>query len=177
MAQLDQAFDATSVEPNQPFEVIPAGKYQAQIVASDLKPTSNGAGQYIWLELDILDGEYQGRKIWDRLNVINPNPQAVEIAQRALSALCHACGVMAFTDTEELHWKPVLVTVRVRPPKGDYAASNEIRGYSPIDGSLPAASAMPNTSPNQPALAASALPIAQPVARSSSSPPWRKRAS
>ncbi len=173
MARLDTTFDATSVEPSQPFEVIPAGKYPVHIVASDLKPTSNGAGQYIWLELDILDGEYKGRKIWDRLNVINPNPQAVEIAQRALSALCHACGVMAFTDTEELHWKPILATVRVRPPKGDYAASNEIRGYSPIGGTVPAASAAANAPQNQSA-PAPAAPTATPA---SSSPPWRKRAS
>jgi hypothetical protein len=35
----------------------------------------------------------QGRKIFDRLNLVNAEPdQAVEIAQRTLSAICHATG-------------------------------------------------------------------------------------
>lgn len=172
MARLDTTFDATSVEPSQPFEVIPADKYVVQIVASDLKPTSSGTGQYIWLELEILEGEYKGRKLWDRLNIINPNAQAVEIAQRSLSALCHACDVMAFSDTEELHWNPVVATVRVRPPKGEYAASNEIRGYEPVDPNKRSPVTAAQSKPQ--AAAAQAATTTKPA---SSSPPWRKNAS
>jgi len=34
--------------------------------------------------LDILDGQHKGRKIFDQLNLVNPNPTTVEIAQRTL---------------------------------------------------------------------------------------------
>ena len=162
MAEL--AFDATAVEPAQPFEVIPAGKYKVHVVASEMRPTKNGDGQYLWLELEILEGEYQGRRLWDRLNLANSNSQAVEIGQRALSALCHAVGELHVADSEVLHLKPVLVTVRVKPAKDDYAASNDIRGYSAVAGftAPPAATVSPATATSV-------------AATATKTPPWRQK--
>lgn len=133
MAQLGHTFDATTVAPQEAFALLPAGDYLAQIIASDMRPTKDGNGQYLWLELEIMDGENAGRKTWDRLNLVNGNSQTVDIAQRALSAICHACGKLKVDDSEDLHFIPMCVTVRVRPAKGDYAASNEIRGYKTAD--------------------------------------------
>lgn len=147
MAQL--GFDATQVEPSQAFDVLPAGKYKVQVVDSDMRATNDGNGQYLWLELEILEGEYQGRKTWDRLNLVNQNQQAVEIAQRNLSALCHATGKLHVADSQELHFIPVVASVKVRPPKDGYDASNQIRGYesagnvTPMARSAPAATAAP----------------------------------
>jgi len=90
MARFDTSFDATSVEPTTAYELLPAGKYRAQIVESEMRVTRNGMGQFLWLMLDILEGEQKGRKIFDQLNLVNPNPTTVEIAQRTLSAICHA---------------------------------------------------------------------------------------
>lgn len=163
MAQL--GFDATQVQPNEPFEVIPAGKYKVQIVASEMRPTKDGNGSYLWLELDILEGECQGRKLWDRLNLSNPNQQAVEIAQRTLSAICHATGKVKVQDSEELHFIPMIATVRVRPAGNGYDASNEIRGYAPANGAVSGAISAP----------AASAPAARPAAQSSGAkvPPWR----
>lgn len=151
MTQLGHTFDATAVEPNQPFEVIPAGKYKVQIVASEIRATKNGEGQYLWMELEIIDGEYQGRKLWDRLNLWNNNQQAVDIAQRTLSAICHAVGELHVSDTETLHFKPMITTVRVKPADGQYSASNELRGYEAVAGgpapAQPAARAPAATAP------------------------------
>jgi hypothetical protein len=66
MAKLGTTFDASSVDPTMPFEVLPPGRYLVQIVSSEMRPTKDGAGQYLWLELDVLEGEYQGRKLFDR---------------------------------------------------------------------------------------------------------------
>ena len=99
MARFDTSFDATSVEPTTPYELLPAGKYSAQIVESEMRVTRNGMGQFLWMMLDILDGPYKGRKIFDQLNLVNPNPTTVEIAQRTLSAICHA------TDGHDLAWR------------------------------------------------------------------------
>ena len=103
MARFDTSFDATSVEPTTAHELLPAGKYRAQIVESEMRVTKNGMGQFLWLMLDILEGEHKGRKIFDQLNLVNPNPTTVEIAQRTLSAICHATGKMHVSDSEELH--------------------------------------------------------------------------
>lgn len=165
MANLGGTFDATQVQPQEAFTVIPAGKYKAQVVASEIRATNNGAGQYLWFEMEILDGEQQGRKLWDRLNLWNDNATAVEIAQRTLSAMCHAAGQLHVADSDELHFKPMIVTVRVRPagPGKDgkqYDASNEIRGYEAVNGAAPAApthQAAPAPAP-APAPSAAAMP-------------------
>lgn len=160
MSQLPQTFDATQVEPNQPFEVIPAGKYRVQIVASEIRATKNGEGQYLWMELEILDGEHQGRKLWDRLNLWNNNRQAVDIAQRTLSAICHATGQMHVSDTETLHFKPMITTVRVKPGDAQYSPSNELRGYEAVGGGAPAQPATRAPAAAPPAATAAARPAA-----------------
>ena len=72
---------------------LPRGMYQVIVMASDLKPTQAGTGQYIELTLQIVDGEHAGRRLWDRLNVSNPNKTAEDIAKRQLQELCLATGV------------------------------------------------------------------------------------
>ena len=112
MARFDAAFDASGIEPTTAYELLPAGKYSAQIVESEMRVTRNGMGQFLWLMLDILDGPHKGRKIFDQLNLVNPNPTTVEIAQRTLSAICHATGKMQVSDSEELHLIPMTIQVK-----------------------------------------------------------------
>lgn len=164
MARFDTSFDATSVEPTTAQELLPAGKYRAQIVESEMRVTKNGMGQFLWLMLDILDGEYKGRKIFDQLNLVNPNPTTVEIAQRALSAICHATGKMHVSDSEELHLIPMTIQVKIRPPKNGYGESNAV-AYLPPDRAAAARAA-------KPASAAPATPAAPPKMASA---PWNKK--
>ena len=136
-----------------------------------MRVTKDGQGQYLWLELDILDGAHAGRKLFDRLNLVNHNPQTVEIAQRTLSAICHACGRMQVKDSAELHLIPIFVDVRVRPPKGEYGESNVIR-YLAREPASPAVA---------PAKHASVPRIAQPAAtpmqaQSFATAPWKRQA-
>ena len=136
MARFDTSFDATSVEPTTAHELLPAGKYRAQIVESEMRVTKNGMGQFLWLMLDILEGEHKGRKIFDQLNLVNPNPTTVEIAQRTLSAICHATGKMHVSDSEELHLIPMTIQVKVRPPKNGYGESNAVAYLLPERGAV-----------------------------------------
>ena len=73
MALLNGTFDASGVEPAAPMELLPPGRYVAQIVQSEMQPTKAGDGQMLWLELEVLEGAQRGRKIWDRLNLANRN--------------------------------------------------------------------------------------------------------
>jgi hypothetical protein len=138
MARFDNAFDASGIEPTTAYEVLPAGKYRAQLVESEMRVTRNGMGQFLWLMLDILDGHHQGRKVFDQLNLVNPNPTTVEIAQRTLSAICHATGKMQVSDSEELHLIPMTIQVTVKPPKDGYSERNAIRYLVPEPGAAPA---------------------------------------
>lgn len=181
MAHLGTTFDATTVEPNKPFEILPPGRYVAQIVASEMRATKDGQGQYLWLELDVLEGEYVGRKLFDRLNLVNNNPTTVEIAQRTLSAICHAVGKLQVQDSEELHSIPLVADVKVQPSKNEgYGPSNTLR-YLPLEPAKPQAApvvparanAAPGTvaSPTAPVARPAAAPAAKPAGLT---PPWRR---
>jgi hypothetical protein len=131
MAQLGMNFDATQIEPSTGagLPLVPPGKYLVHMVASEMRPTKDGTGNFLYVEFDILEGPYQGWKLVDRLNLINPNPQTVQIAQRTLSAICHAVGVMSVNDSNQLHARRMAVDVRVEEGKGQYRDSNRIVAY------------------------------------------------
>jgi hypothetical protein len=131
MADLNELnFNAASVEPNEGFDVIPAGEYDAVIVASEVKPTSAGTGKMLKLELQILNGKFQNRKVWDNLNIWNPNAQAVQIAKGTLSAICRAVNVLTPKDSSELHNKPLRIKLAVEK-SAEYGEQNKIKAYKP----------------------------------------------
>lgn len=181
MAIFAQTFDANSVEPSN-FDVFPAGKYLAQIVSSEMRPTKDGRGQYLFLELDILEGPFAGRKLFDRLNLVNDNPDTVDIATRTLSSICRATGQMQVKDSEQLHLIPLIADVRVRPPKGQYGESNSIR-YLPRNAAAaptpatrtPAGYAAPASAPATTATPQPARPAA-PAAPAAGGLPWQRQA-
>jgi hypothetical protein len=146
MANLN-GFDASQVEPAS-FDPLPAGKYLACVVESEMRPTKNGAGQLLHLTFQVLEGEYKGRKTWARLNLKNPNPQAEQIARGQLSALCRAVGVMTPKDSLELHNLPLLITVKVKKREDTGDLQNEVSGFSKKESATAApAPAAPSTPP------------------------------
>ena len=132
MANLN-GFDATNVDPATDFEPLPAGKYLAVITDSEMKPTKSGSGHYLELVFQVIEGQFKNRMLWSRLNLDNPNRQAVQIAQGELSAICRAVGVMQPKDSIELHNLPLLVTVKCKKREDTGDIVNEIRGYSKKD--------------------------------------------
>jgi len=132
MANLN-GFNANEVEPNTPFDPLPAGKYLAAITATEMKPTKAGDGSYLQLEFTILEGEYKERKVWDRLCLNHPNAQTVKIARGNLSALCRAVGVMQPKDSVELHNLPLVITVKVKKREDTGELTNEVKGYAKKD--------------------------------------------
>jgi hypothetical protein len=170
MARLGETFNASTVEPNKPFEPLPPGRYVVQIVNSEMRATKDGMGQLLWLELDVLEGAYAGRKLFDRLNLINNNPTTVEIAQRTLSAICHATGLMQVDDSEQLHLIPLIADVKVQPPKNGYDAQNTLR-YMPLEQQPAPRSIAPAARP----AVAPAAPGASPApATKTGTAPWRR---
>lgn len=161
-------FDATQVAPDAGFDPIPAGDYVAMIEDSEVKPTKANTGMYLQLVWQIVDGQYKGRKVWDRINIQNQSQTTEEIGQKQLSAVCHAVGVLKVVDSAELHDKPCIIKVTVKPAEGQYLASNEVKGYKALSGSPQVAQAAPVAAP-QPAPAAAAAP-----AQRAATPPWVK---
>lgn len=123
-------FNANDVTPSIGIDPIPAGKYQAVIIESEMKPTRNGSGQYLEFTFEVIEGDYKGRKVWARLNLENQNSQTVQIARADLSAICRAVNVMEPRDSIELHNLPMTITVRCRKNPETEEISNEIKGYA-----------------------------------------------
>lgn len=130
MAALGQdGFDANDVEPNAAFDPIPAGNYQCVITESEEKENSKGTGTYVQFTLEVIDGEFKGRKVWERLNLNNPSEEAVKISRAVLSAMCRAAGKMAVRDSTDLHNLPMVVKVGLEKRKDTGELQNRIKGY------------------------------------------------
>lgn len=125
-----EGFDASKVEPNAPMTPVPKGDYTVIIESDEVKVTKKGDGKYLKLTMQIIDGEYKGRKLWDQLNLWNPSKQASVIAQQTLSAICHAVGILVPVESSRLHNKPMRVSVICKEFEGKL--QNEVKGYSKV---------------------------------------------
>ena len=156
------SFNAHNVAPATRPGPIPKGTYLAHIIESDLQPLKSGNGEALKLVFEVLDGEYKGRKVIERLNIVHANAQTQNIAQSQLSALCHAIQVMELRDSGMLHYKPVRISVTIRESAG-YDPQNSVNGYEAASGGMPA------HTPAAPFQQAPAAPAAN------SAPAWAKR--
>ena len=165
-------FDASQVPEQQEFSALPEGQYVVIATASEMKPTKSGTGQFLQFTFEVLDGPQKGRKLWARLNLVNPNQIAVDIAQRELGAICRAVGVIKPSDSAELHNKPMLITVAVEIDDRK-RESNIIKKYESVGPG--AAAAAPAASGGAPwgGAAQQAAPAAAPAA-APGTPPWAK---
>ena len=139
MASLVFSAASVEIEERPSRQPVPNGNYVALITDSEIKTTKRGDGRYLQLVWEITKGEHKGRMIWDRLNVENPNPTAVKIAQQDLAAICTAMGKGGIDDSDELHYKEITIAVQVSPASNGHDASNEIKGYSAPAGAAPVA--------------------------------------
>jgi hypothetical protein len=123
-------FDASKVEPEVGFGTIPQGQYNALIVGTERRTTKAGDGSYLSIEFRLVGGEYEGRRLWTRLNLANPNDAAVRMARGELSAICRAVGILTPRDSSEFHNQRIVLCIN-RKKGADGVYENVIRGYLP----------------------------------------------
>ena len=129
MENILDGFNASEVEPQGTFEVIPAGRYVAVIIESVTKENSAKTGSFLEMVFQIIEGPNEGRKLWARLNLKHPNETAVKIARAQLSSICRATGKMTPRDSAELHDIPLVIAVRVQKREDTGDMTNDISGY------------------------------------------------
>lgn len=135
-------FDARTVAPQVTLEPIPQGWYKVVISKSNIKPTNKGDGGYLDLVCQVIDGQFTGRQVHWNLNLWNPSQQAVEIAYKQLSAICHVIGQFQVqsqnvddTATPTLHNQPFCISVVVT--QGEKGPINNIKGCKDVYGNDP----------------------------------------
>ena len=182
MAKIGNKVDYSAIHTTG--ELLPAGMYQAIIVASGGDPddertgedglvsSRSGKGRYLPVTFEIIEGEYKGRQIFKNFNLENSNEQAVRIAQSEIKELLTAVG-WDFTakpcgpeDTSEIHMIPLTLQVVTRVNRQTDDEQNEIKHFKPRQS--PGMTTAPATGSKA---AAPATPAAPPWARSANSAP------
>ena len=128
MANLSD-LDMNNVQAESIRQALPAGDYQAVIVDSGMKtPKSGGAGM-LELVLQVQNHpQFNGAKLWDRLNIRHAKPDVANIARQRLKAIMDAVGLASISDSQQLHNRQLTVTVAQSEYNGK--PTNEVKGYS-----------------------------------------------
>ena len=108
----------------------PDGSYPVMIVNEEMRNTKAG-GQMLALTLEVIDGPYKGRKLWDNLNVVNSSEVAQNIAHSKLKGYFHAVGSEGADDTAELIRKPLGVKIKTKEKNGFENTDIYILDYLP----------------------------------------------
>ncbi len=144
-------FDATKIEERADFSPVPPGDYMCVISNSSEQNTKGGKA--FKFELDIVSGEYQGRKLFEFLNLVHTNELTVKIAQQSLAEMCKAVNMVNIQDTSQLHGKRLIARVAIEEGGREYVdnsgnkkvttAQNKIKKYMPISGVVSASATQP----------------------------------
>lgn len=125
-------FDSTAIESNEvpsDFGAIPDGKYLVHIAESEEK-ISNAGNKYLNLKLQILDGEYRNRYVWDIINLWHPKDNVRDIASQTMASICRATGILKPVTSEELHFKPLTASISLETDS-QYGDQNRVKKYLP----------------------------------------------
>lgn len=172
MANLAGSYDPNA-EPGGDFDPIPAGEYVAEIIDSDIEEISrrDNKGRRLKLTWKVAGGDFNGRLVWQRLNMWAENMNNLDmvqsIAQSQFAAVRHATGKVHVQDSNELHHIPCRIRVSVKTDQ-NYPPSNEVKNVAALEGA-PTPAAAPAAFKAPPATAA------KPAASGGGSAPWRQK--
>jgi hypothetical protein len=146
---------AESFEGRQ--EPIPNGKYKAVATSAQRKHTKSGNGWFGELVFTIVEGEYEGRTVTHRFNMVNPSDEAVAIGRSHMKRYLDSIGNLEPKDESDLCHIAVLIMVGCKKEtytnrKGEQAEGifNEVVKIDPFENTPPkeqAASEKPATAP------------------------------
>jgi len=94
-------FDPNEEIVSSSFDPIKDGTYECVFNNHDFKETQSGTGKYLEMEFVIMGGDFDGRLVWNRLNLVNKNEQAVQIAREQLAEFCLAVECTSPLKTED----------------------------------------------------------------------------
>ena len=149
--QLGKTFNRNEMaEPDNNFDPIPAGWYQAEIEKAEVKQTKAGTGSYLNVQYRITGEQYHNRVVFGMITISNPNQIAEQIGEKDLGSLMDSCGLVSVSDTDQFIGKTVIIEVKVKAATDQYEASNTVSGWKPA-GKAPSAPRPAFSAPQAPA--------------------------
>jgi hypothetical protein len=132
--QFPETFDPATQEGNA-WDVLPVGEYVAQIVEASIQQPNSGDGYHLALTWKIIEGDYEGRQVWQRITYLHSSEQAQTIGRKTLKDLCVATDVAEQVDDAEVFlFKPVRIRLGIeRDKQGVYADKNRISRILPLE--------------------------------------------
>ena len=90
--------------------------------------------QELGTELHSPSHHLEGRCVWGRFNLKNPNPQAEQIGQAQFMDMARAIGLEVVDDSDQILGGELDIKVTVK--KGDelYNDSNDVKGFKALQG-------------------------------------------
>lgn len=173
MVDLVNQYDPNAEASN--FDALPNGTYEAEIIDSNREPISKDRplGDCLNLCWKVVRGEFEGRLFWQRLNLWwegeEKNPgQVMQIANSQFKSVRDATGVSVPRTSEDLHFRPCLVTYGPQKRDPNYS---EVKAVKPL-------AAQPATQQRgqQSRPAQSSRPPAQGSVQRGGSTPWNRGA-
>ena len=127
-------FDPQTEEGTQPFELVPKGKYTAEVVDAAIVDIKSGRGQMLKLTWVISGGEYDDRRIFQQIIVQHDSEEAMRYGRQRIKDLCDACGIRErVTDVNVFCHKPCQITVGIEEDKnGEYDPKNKVARIKPL---------------------------------------------
>ena len=164
MANLGQEFDVNSLPASEggDFPLVPAGWYDATIKKSELKEWSE-TEKDINFQFAITGPSHQGRIVFGKVTLRNPDPEKEGKGRAALGELMRATNIARVVDSDQFTGQRCMIKVTVT--KGgeyqgkNYEPKNAVYNFKAITGS---------TAP-----AFTPAPAAQ--ATASAAPPWARK--
>ena len=149
MSDFGTTVDTDKVEEDDSFAPVPKGDYDVIVDKAEVKETNDGTGKYMSLQLKVEGPTQAGRVLFDMVAISTTSNEEgkkkwVQIGHQKLKGLCGATGVSKPNDSQIFVGKRAKASVTVRPARGDYDASNEVKRYSASGANMPTGGAQPS---------------------------------
>lgn len=152
-------FDARQIAPDSGSDPIPAGVYNVEITDTGIRNFKDAAAGWGFnVEFTVLDGVYQGKKVYNLYSVGHKiNPETVRIANSQISALCWVTGIFNLVGQGEAIRK-----ARLKIDVTNDGTRNNLKGVMDINGNKPAKTGHGNA-PATPVATAAPTPAGAPA--------------
>lgn len=115
---------------------IPAGQYHVSVEKADLADTKTG-GKMIKVQFNIVEGDQEGRKIFNQYNIQNASPQAVQIGLGSLKSMMKAFkhpNPNRLESTAELVGLHGMIRTKIEED-GQYGPQTRVTSYTAVTAS------------------------------------------
>lgn len=156
--------EAENPDNGNSFEALPKGPYNVLVTETLSNPSKSGK-EMIKLWLQVTDGPYVNRQLFNYIVFSPESPKAMRLTLDRLAALGISREFIGTTKpsvgqiAELLEGRKAIAIVGIQE-KGEYAGTNEVKGFKALDGEQAVSTGKPGVPGGLPSATAGGLPSA-----------------